>query len=67
MDDPNTSGTAALPDDLAETPSGADVDQVAHWHDGFGWRQMRPRIGGILTYICVVDGCDYQLSQTTTE
>ena len=67
MDEPNNAGSTSVPDDRAETPTGADVEKVAHWHTRGGWQEMRPRLGKILTYICVADGCDYQLSQTTSE
>lgn len=67
MDDPNESRSDAVAEEPAGLPGGADVDRVAHWHDGRGWQQMRPGIGKILTYICVVDGCDYQLTRATTE
>ena len=67
MDDPIISRSGAVPDDPAEAQDGTDGHRVAHWHDGLGWQQMRPRIAEILTYVCVVDGCDYQLSRTSPE
>jgi len=44
-----------------------EIHEVAHWHTGLGWQRMRPRIGEILSYICAVDGCDYQVSRTQTD
>ena len=75
MDDPTEDRGASVPDELVGgtgvvygLPGGTQaVERVAHWHDGLGWQQMRTRVGEVLTYICVVDGCDYQLSRTPTE
>ena len=67
MDEPNNAGSTSVPDDRAETP------HRSRRREGRALAQSRRLAGDatatrqVLTYICVADGCDYQLSQTRAE